>query len=136
MGKIEYRLGRVMCKTGFTGVSEGLITAPEQIKAAFEALQLYRSGYGGTQWISDNTHGLIPTEEKAEEVISYLRAAFNRALKFAGEKPIDCAHGKIFFRKFAQLELTAEQETSAREGISKILSVAPLKILGITYMWG
>jgi len=134
MRKIEYQFGRVMCRTGFGGVSEGLITSPEQIRAAYETLQLQRMRYG-TEWISSDSQGLVSTEEKAEEVITYLKTAFNDGLKFSGEKPLDCAHGMIFFRKLAQLELTAEQETSSRERIGKLLGIEPVRVLDITFGW-
>ena len=114
-------------------VREGRITDPEQIRNAREALNMYRVYPGGISWI-DDAH-IVPTEQKADEVIKYLREQFNNSLIYAGEKPEDCKHGKIFFRKIAQLELASEQEKKANSGLAKILGVAPVRIFDIQGSW-
>lgn len=133
--KVEYRFGRVMCKTGFMHVNEGLITNPEQVRNAFEALKLYRSYPGGAEWISDDRSKFISTEEKANNALDYLRENFNGSLKYAGDKPLDCMHGKIFFRKIAQLELTVEEEQQATQGLTTVLEISPEQLSQLTYGW-
>ena len=108
---------------------------PEQIKNALGAFQFYGALPGGTEWVSIDTNGLVPTEEVADEVLDYLRYQFEGSLHYAGIKPLDCMHGKIFFRKIAQLELVAEEEERARCGISEILGVEPKDILRLIYEW-
>jgi len=118
-----------MCKTGSIRVREGLIKDSEQIRNAYETLLSYRTYPGGVEWIMDDSCGMVQTEEKADEVIRYLKEKFKEQLKYSGEEPLNCMHGKIFFNKLARLELESDQEKQALTGIANILGVAPGNVL-------
>ena len=132
---IEYQLGRIMCKRGTMHVREGLITDPEQIANAYDSLKIARFYPGGVEWIGDDSGWTVPTEEKADEILNYLSEEFRSQLIFYGNRPLDCAHGHIFFRKIAQLKLTSEMEEDVQQGVAGVLEAEPKDISRLIHGW-
>jgi hypothetical protein len=118
---VEYRFGKVSCQS-IGGLSEGMIKSVEHIQAAFEALRRYRS-HDRTKWWDHYFY--CSNEETADKLIKYLEENHSESLRFTGERPGHAAHGKVFFIKMAELELTAKEEEKVDKGLAGIIGSIP-----------
>jgi fido (protein-threonine AMPylation protein) len=81
---------------------------------------------GGVGWLPYFPE--IPTEQKADEIFNYLRKKFGKCVQFAGQTPLRYSHGRLYFEKVAQLEMTVDQAEEAKKEISKILGCTPERV--------
>ncbi|MBI9019097.1 MAG: hypothetical protein JEZ07_17740 [Phycisphaerae bacterium] len=136
---IEYRLGRIRCRTSSLYVREGLIEDPKMIRNALEILRQTTSNSRSKndpsiyQWIDDS--GLVPTVEKAELVGDYLEKEFNESIFFRGSKPANCIHGMIFYDTMIQLKLNCNQKITAKKVIANILERNEENVGSLIYGW-
>lgn len=133
MCNVEYRFGRLYCQS--QGFPEGPVTGGKNIKDALDILEKEQSYCHLITWISDDSHGLVRTERQADELIEYLQTHHGGSVKFAGIKPVDSQHGKLFFSKAVQMEVdldTTYGEIS--KALAESLGVDPARIGDITYL--
>ena len=86
-----------------------------------EALEIARASKGNVVWSSGNYTGLVPSEEKADEVVQKLCREFAEYYVEDGTRPLSAVHGMASYERYVVLSLTEEARVRVREYLGKTL---------------
>ena len=85
------------------------------------ALEIARASKENVVWTSGNYTGLVPSENKADEIVRKLRREFAEYYVEDGTRPLSAVHGMASYEKYVVLCLTEEARARIREYLAKTL---------------
>lgn|SRR3989338_2921303 len=118
-----YQFGHFFLQKGvLLDIPEGPIRLdcnPIVYGAAVTNLQQHREWYS-PRW-HDDTLIIIPSEERALEVIEHLRSGYGERFDHSGTRPVYCSHGLVQYETSIEARLSLTEDVQIQTDIAAFL---------------